>query len=66
MLEKGTWDENEHWRATELVAKRIASFRLGLDADNPYAYTENEKLQAAIIIGTLGAGGFLPSIFSAR
>lgn len=40
-------------RAAEIVAKRLASFRLGLDADDPYAYTENEKLMAGHIVGSL-------------
>lgn len=40
-------------RATEVVARQLASFRLGLDADDPFAYTENEKLMAGHIVGAL-------------
>ena len=42
-------------RASEIVAQRLASFRLGLDADDPYAFNENEKLRAGIIVGSLAA-----------
>ena len=48
------WD-----RATELAARQLASFRLGLDAEDPYAYTENEKLMAGHIVGNLTANGLL-------
>lgn len=41
------------------VAERLASFRLGLDSDDPYAFNENEKLMAGIIVGSLWAQGFL-------
>lgn len=40
-------------RAAEIVARQLASFRLGLDADNPFAYTENEMLMAGHIVGAL-------------
>lgn len=46
-------------RATELVAGRLASFRLGLDCAEPFAYTENEKLMAGHIIGALWANDLL-------
>ena len=46
-------------RATELVARRLASFRLGLDCDDPYAYTENEQLMAGHIVGSLWANDLL-------
>jgi len=54
-----TWDSEVHWDACELVARNLASFRLGLDAKDPHAYNENEKLMAGIIIGSLWANGFL-------
>lgn len=40
-------------RAAEIVARRLASFRLGLDADDPYAYNDHEKLCAGHIVGSL-------------
>lgn len=46
-------------RASEAVARTIASFRLGLDADDPFAYTENELLQAGLIVGRLWSLGLL-------
>ena len=46
-------------RATELAARQLASFRLGLDCDDPYAYTENEKLMAGHIVGNLAANNLL-------
>lgn len=46
-------------RAAEIVAEQLASFRLGLDADDPYAYTENEKLMAGLIVGSLWAQDLL-------
>ena len=46
-------------RAAKLVAQQLASFRLGLDCDNPFDYTENEKLMAGHIIGSLWANDLL-------
>lgn len=46
-------------RATELAARQLASFRLGLDCDDPFAYTDNEKLIASHIVGNLWANGLL-------
>ena len=46
-------------RATELVARQLASFRLGLDCDDPFSYTENEKLMAGHIVGNLWANKLL-------
>lgn len=40
-------------RATKIVAEQLASFRLGLDCDDPFVYTEHEKLCAGIIVGAL-------------
>jgi len=40
-------------RATEIVARQLASFRLGLDCEDPYAYTEHEALCAGHIVGAL-------------
>lgn len=40
-------------RATEIVARSLASFRLGLDADDPFAFNEYEKLCAGHIVGAL-------------
>jgi hypothetical protein len=42
-------------RATISVARSLASFRLGLDADDPFAFTEHEKLMAGHIVGRLWA-----------
>jgi hypothetical protein len=42
-------------RATEIVARQLASFRLGLDCDDPFAYTEHEQLCAGHIVGALWA-----------
>lgn len=33
-------------RAQEIVAKQLASFRLGLDSPDPFSYTEHEALCA--------------------
>lgn len=46
-------------RATELVARQLASFRLGLDADDPHAYNDNEKLMAGHIVGNLLANDLI-------
>jgi hypothetical protein len=46
-------------RATEIVAKQLASFRLGLDCDDPFAYTDHEQLCAGHIVGALWAQGLL-------
>jgi len=46
-------------RATELVARKLASFRLGLDCDDPFAYTENERLMAGHIVGNLWSNDLL-------
>lgn len=40
-------------RATEIVARQLASFRLGLDAADPYAFNEYEELCAGHIVGAL-------------
>ena len=53
------WDSKAWERATIIVAERLASFRLGLDADNPYAFDEHEKLCAGHIVGALSAAGLL-------
>lgn len=42
-------------RATEIVAQQLASFRLGLDADDPFAFNEYEELCAGHIVGALWA-----------
>lgn len=42
-------------RATEVVAKQLASFRLGLDCSEPFAYNEHELLCAGHIVGALWA-----------
>lgn len=46
-------------QATEIVAQRMASFRLGLDHENPFGYTEHEKLCAGHIVGSLWAKGLI-------
>lgn len=46
-------------RATEIVARQLASFRLGLDVRDPYAYDEREFLCAGHIVGALWAQDFL-------
>lgn len=47
-------------RATEIVARQLASFRLGLDCeDDPFAYTEHEALCAGHIVGALWGQGLL-------
>ena len=46
-------------RATEAVAQQLASFRLGLDCADPFAYTEHEALCAGHIVGALWAQGLL-------
>ena len=46
-------------RATEIVARQLASFRLGLDCEDPFAYTEHEALCAGHIVGALWAQGLL-------
>jgi hypothetical protein len=55
----GTYNSKVHEAAIECVAKRIASFRLGLDADDPYAYNDHEMLEAGYIVGSLWAQGLL-------
>lgn len=42
-------------RAAEIVARQLASFRLGLDCENPYAYDDHEALCAGHIVGALWA-----------
>lgn len=42
-------------RATEIVARQLASFRLGMDCENPYAYDDHEALCAGHIVGALWA-----------
>jgi hypothetical protein len=46
-------------RATELVARQLASFRLGLDCDDPHAFTKDEELMAGHIVGNLWANNLL-------
>jgi hypothetical protein len=46
-------------RASIVVAKTLASFRLGMDADDPFAYTEHELLEAGHIVGRLWAENLL-------
>jgi hypothetical protein len=46
-------------RATEIVAKKLASFRLGLDCEHPYAYDDYELLCAGHIVGALWAQNLL-------
>ena len=46
-------------RASEIVAKRLASFRLGLDCDDPFAFSEYEKLCAGHIVGSLWGADLL-------
>lgn len=46
-------------RATEVVARQLASFRLGLDCADPFAYDEFEKLCAGHIVGALWGQGLL-------
>lgn len=46
-------------RATEIVACQLASFRLGLDSDDPHAYDDHEKLCAGHIVGSLWAQDLL-------
>jgi hypothetical protein len=46
-------------RATEIVARQLASFRLGMDCADPYAYTEHEELCAGHIVGALWAQDLL-------
>lgn len=56
----GVWQDPALFEESALlVARRLASFRLGLDADDPYAFNDREKLMAGIIVGTLDAAGFL-------
>lgn len=45
--------------AIELVAEQLASFRSGMDVENPYEYNEADKLEAGHIVGVLCANGFL-------
>lgn len=54
-----TYDSEQHEKIMRCVAERLASFRLGLDADDPYAFNEAEQLEAAHIVGSLWARGFL-------
>jgi hypothetical protein len=46
-------------RAVEVVAKQLASFRIGLDCSDPHAYNEHEALCAGHIVGALWAQGLL-------
>ena len=46
-------------RATEIVARQLASFRLGLDSPDPFAYDDHEQLCAGHIVGALWAQGLL-------
>jgi hypothetical protein len=54
-----TYNSVQHEKIILCVAKKLASFRLGLDADDPYAFNEHERLEAAHIVGALWAQGFL-------
>lgn len=54
-----TYDQVAFKAATKIVAERLASFRLGLDADDPYAFDETDKLQAGLIVGSLYANNLL-------
>lgn len=54
-----TYDSEQHEKIMLCVAKRLASFRLGLDAEDPYDFNEHEMLEAGHIVGTLWAQGFL-------
>lgn len=54
-----TYNSEQHEKAMLLVARRLASFRLGLDADDPYDFNEDEQLRAGIIVGSLWAEGFI-------
>jgi hypothetical protein len=58
-----TYDSERHEKAMLCVAKRLASFRLGLDADDPYAFNENERLMAGHIVGSLWAEGLLAGLY---
>lgn len=46
-------------RATEVVARQLASFRLGSDCDDPFAFTDHELLCAGHIVGALWAQDLL-------
>jgi hypothetical protein len=46
-------------RATEIVARQLASFRLGLDCGDPFSYTAHEFLCAGHIVGALWAQDLL-------
>lgn len=59
MTLRGQWDSDLFENAVELVAKRLATFRLGLDAEDPYAFNDGEKFRAGIIVGALWAEGLM-------
>jgi hypothetical protein len=46
-------------KATEIVARQLASFRLGLDCEDPHAYNDHEALCAGHIVGALWAQDML-------
>ena len=54
-----TYDSDQHEKVMRCVAEKLASFRLGLDADDPFAFNDDEKLRAGHIVGSLWAQGFL-------
>jgi hypothetical protein len=48
-----TFDLEIFEKATLITAGRLASFRLGLDCDDPYAYDDDELLKAGFIVGSI-------------
>lgn len=59
----GLYDSEYHQEAMLQVARSLASFRLGLDADDPFAFNDYEKLCAGHIVGRLSAAGLIVDRF---
>ncbi len=58
-MDSETYDSEAHHKAIEIVARRLASFRLGLDADDPFAFNDDEMFRAGHIVGALWAAKVL-------
>ena len=54
-----TYNSEQHEKVILCIARKLASFRLGLNSDAPYAFNEDEMLRAVHIAGSLWAEGLL-------
>ena len=53
------YDCTKHAAMIVEVAKTLASFRLGLDCENPFTFNEEEMVKAGHIVGRLWAAGMI-------